>query len=163
MIGTMTTPVVQRRSVFTVVTLACAGFLLAGCGATPPPPTPDVAQPTTAAAEAPATAAPSTEAGAPSTIHFSVTGQADRALIRDVAVTEDTADNTATTERALPWNTDVTFTAAQMAGFHKFVLFVKNVDGNSGALSCAITVDGVQAAVQSTKGSKPATCVVVQR
>ncbi|RLP74142.1 hypothetical protein D9V32_13960 [Mycetocola tolaasinivorans] len=88
-----------------------------------------------------------------------MTGDAGTALIRNVVVRSASESEGNTTKRALPWSAESSLSAADAAGYHKVVLFAKNVDGSRGALSCEITINGEVVASQHTTGYKPITCL----
>ncbi|MFC4223594.1 hypothetical protein [Lysinibacter cavernae] len=123
------------------------------------PPTPNASNPDVA--ETPGLVNKTAETTAETTVEFRVTGDAGTALVRNVVVLTDADSNGDTTKHDLPWSETVTLTAAETEGFHKLVLFAKNVDGERGNISCEITVNGEAVAAEQTTGFQPVTCLYV--
>ncbi|WP_043322397.1 hypothetical protein [Mycetocola saprophilus] len=165
-----------RSGMLAGVALASAGvLLLAGCATGPrPDATASASASPSASADARIASEPPVEPGATASptetgtdgerrVEFTVTGDAGSALIRNVVVRTDTDADVDATARALPWNDTQTLSAEDAAGFHKLVLFAKNIDGSRGNLTCEIRIDGEIVATQHTTGYQPVTCLYLSR
>ncbi|UCR87841.1 hypothetical protein [Mycetocola spongiae] len=144
------------------------GGLLASCAtrpeaeaASPTPVASSTAAPEESAEPAPEITPDTVPAEGTATVRYSVTGSSSYALIRDVMVTEGDGSDRDVVRQALPYESETVLTADQLDRFYKLVLFAKNIDGQSGDISCTITVNGEVRAQQSQSGYRPVTCLVV--
>lgn len=89
---------------------------------------------------------------------LTVEGEKDEGLVKAMVVTTDSKHGGPMLREALPFSHEVSLPPT--TELIKVLVIAKYPDGDTGEISCAVTIDGETAASNSSRGHRPAKCHV---